>query len=309
MRLNQQNNRFNLNNGQEKALNYAQVEPKQEPLIELDSSQSTLNKSSDHSVCIISDDDTSYKECKRESNMSKLGEMMQKTWQPDQIKLENHHIVNSTLANKHNFTSNEDENDDDEDDCQILTESEHLQDEMSRKKYRGLHMNDELNVPDADGQVLINVSHPPEDPDVYLLPFLAKNIKTHQIGGIRFIYDNIIESIGRVKDKETGFGCILAHAMGLGKTFQTISFIEIFLRCTESSRVLCIVPINTIQNWMNEFNFWLPEDGQQTLDQDTIINYRRPFKVFLINDFLKNFKQRAEVICKSNSKLNDKCQF
>jgi len=306
MRLNQQKNRFDLNTSQEKALNHAQAEVKQETVIELDCSQGTLNQSSDHSVCIISDDEPSHKEVKRESNIQH--EMSDKTWQSDQIKLEKYHVMNSsTMTNKHNLTNRvDDHDDDDDDDCQILTESEHLQDEMSKRKYRGLHMNDELNVPDVNGQVLINVNHPPEDQDVYLLPFLAKNIKTHQIGGIRFIYDNIIESLGRVKEKDTGFGCILAHAMGLGKTFQTISFIEIFLRCTESSRVLCIVPINTIQNWMNEFNFWLPEDGQQRLDQDTIINYRRPFKVFLINDFLKNFKQRAEVICKSKKNLNKK---
>ena len=292
MRLNQQNNRFDLNtNYQEQSFNYVQLEPKQEPLIELDSSEGALSKSSDHSICIISDDDTNFTRSKREAKKSQSNETTEKAWQPERIKLENYQNVTSSFTNQNISTI------EDDDDCRILTESEHLQDEMCKKKYRGLHMNDELNVPDANGQVLVNVNHPPEDQDVYLLPFLAKNIKTHQIGGIRFIYDNIIESLGRVKNKNTGFGCILAHAMGLGKTFQTISFIEIFLRCTESSRVLCIVPINTIQNWMNEFNFWLPEDGQQTLDQETVINYRRPFKVFLINDFLKNFKQRAEVIC------------
>lgn len=157
-------------------------------------------------------------------------------------------------------------------------------------------MNDELNRPDQNGQVLVNVNHPIEDDDIYLLPYLAKNIKPHQIGGIRFIYDNIVESLTRVKDKSNGFGCILAHAMGLGKTFQVISFVEVFLRCTGASRVLCIVPINTIQNWQSEFNNWLPEDGQQKLDNDTIINYRRPFRVYLINDCAKTLKQRTDII-------------
>ncbi len=35
---------------------------------------------------------------------------------------------------------------------------------------------------------------------------------------------------------------------------------------------------------------------QQKLDVDTIINYRRPFKVHLINDFSKTPKQRADII-------------
>ncbi|RMZ96326.1 helicase ARIP4-like isoform X1 [Brachionus plicatilis] len=186
---------------------------------------------------------------------------------------------------------------DDDDDCLILSESEHQQEEACKKKaIRGIHMNDDLNQPDQNGQVLVNVNHPAEDPDIYLIPFLAKNIKPHQIGGIRFIYDNIVESLSRVQDKQSGFGCILAHAMGLGKTFQIITFIEVFLRCRGTKRVLCIVPINTIQNWMNEFNHWLPEDGQQTLDNDTIINYKRPFKVYLINDTAKTLRQRTDII-------------
>nr|QNH68104.1 RAD54L2 [Brachionus koreanus] len=192
---------------------------------------------------------------------------------------------------------------DDDDDCRILSESEHQQEEACKKKViRGIHMNDDLNRPNQNGQVLINVNHPAEDPDIYLLPFLARNIKPHQIGGVRFIYDNIVESIGRVQNKQSGFGCILAHAMGLGKTFQIITFIEVFLRCPGARKVLCIVPINTIQNWMNEFNSWLPEDGQQRLDNDTIINYKRPFKVFLINDTAKTLKQRTDIILNWKSK-------
>ena len=81
-------------------------------------------------------------------------------------------------------------------------------------------MNDDLNTPDLNGQVLININHPPDEQNIYLAQHLSSKIKSHQIGGIRFLYDNIIESLSRVKNRNGGFGCILAHSMGLGKTFQ-----------------------------------------------------------------------------------------
>ena len=46
---------------------------------------------------------------------------------------------------------------------------------------------------------------------------------------------------------------------------QIISFVDILLSHTVARSVLCIVPINTIQNWMAEFNFWLP--AEEVTDQ------------------------------------------
>lgn len=136
-----------------------------------------------------------------------------------------------------------------------------------------------MNLPDAQGRVLVNINHPADEKDLYLAPQLARAVKPHQvcvfplsvepskhehsaisqlslacflsnhcllisqIGGIRFLYDNLIESLERYKTS-SGFGCILAHSMGLGKTLQVISFIEILMKNTEAHTVLAIVPVS-----------------------------------------------------------------
>lgn len=64
-----------------------------------------------------------------------------------------------------------------------------------------------------------------------------------QIGGIRFMYDNIVETLSNF-DKSTGFGCILAHSMGLGKTLQVISFVDVFLCYTKARTALIVVPVS-----------------------------------------------------------------
>uniref|UniRef100_A0A0N4WUL8 Helicase ATP-binding domain-containing protein n=1 Tax=Haemonchus placei TaxID=6290 RepID=A0A0N4WUL8_HAEPC len=90
-------------------------------------------------------------------------------------------------------------------------------------------------------------------------------------------------------DTSPGFGCILAHSMGLGKTIQVITFIEVFLRVTQAKRVLVIVPINTIQNWYYEFEKWLPRYSETG-------EICRQFEVFLLGDAVKTFDQRVNLI-------------
>lgn len=116
-----------------------------------------------------------------------------------------------------------------------------------------------------------------------------------QIGGVRFLYDNLVECLNRFKTS-SGFGCILAHSMGLGKTIQMIGFIDIFLRNTGAKTVMVIVPINTLANWMSEFNMWVP-------DKETCEKYNipddvtpRPYDVYMLNDLYKNTPARAKVV-------------
>lgn len=114
----------------------------------------------------------------------------------------------------------------DEDDVQVIELSEEEKsDEDIIKVYEkipdeldsansGLHTDDSLNRLNKDGRCLVNVGHPSDEPDVYLDDYLSKKVKPHQIGGIRFMYDCVIESIAKVKTCEGIGGCILAHSMG-----------------------------------------------------------------------------------------------
>ncbi|XP_065212538.1 uncharacterized protein LOC135840116 [Planococcus citri] len=182
-----------------------------------------------------------------------------------------------------------------EDDCIVISEEEEESEPDEDPTNSGMHTNDLYNIPDEQGRVLINVGHLESESDVFLAPQIARIIKPHQIGGVRFLFDNIVESLSRFETSE-GFGCILAHSMGLGKTLQVVSFCDVFLRYTEAKSVLCIMPINTLQNWVAEFNMWLPTDPESSplKEQGEILT--RQFPIFVLNDNQKTLSARAKVI-------------
>lgn len=78
-----------------------------------------------------------------------------------------------------------------DDDCVIISPEPEGEEETDDKDECS---QDLLNVPDNLGRVLVNVGHPEEDKDIFLPPQIAKIVKPHQIGGIRFLYDNVVES-------------------------------------------------------------------------------------------------------------------
>lgn len=45
----------------------------------------------------------------------------------------------------------------------------------------GAHTDDAFNQPDAQGRVLVNLNHPSEEEDIFLLPQLARAVKPHQV--------------------------------------------------------------------------------------------------------------------------------
>ena len=210
----------------------------------------------------------------------------------------NHYSMNKEPAKKNEISLDHSSSDD----CKIVEYEDVLEESDDEDPDNsGMHVDDRLNVPQLHGdnkieKVLVNIGHPSNEPDIFLPPQIQAVVKPHQVGGIRFLYDNLIESLHRFKSSQ-GLGCILAHAMGLGKTLQVVSFCDLFLRYTNSKRILCIVPINTIQNWQAEFNKWLP--AKVNISNDSTSNYiSRQFQIYLLNDTLKNLEQRAKVVLK-----------
>ena len=45
----------------------------------------------------------------------------------------------------------------------------------------GLHANDELNVVDKNGKVLVNINHPTKDSDIFLSEAITQTLKPHQV--------------------------------------------------------------------------------------------------------------------------------
>ena len=89
--------------------------------------------------------------------------------------------------------------------------------------------------------------------------------------------------------------------MGLGKTLQLICFIDVFLQFTKATKVLCIVPMNTIQNWFNEFNMWLPEASEagetsEGLTKEGQEKQGRTFQVLLLSESVKTTVARSALV-------------
>lgn len=89
-----------------------------------------------------------------------------------------------------------------------------IKDQEQRAKIRG------APNPLLGDEVLINPGHKKTERAVIIPSFLTVNLKPHQIDGLRFMWKNIVMFDG---------GCILAHSMGLGKTFQVVAFVYVLL--------------------------------------------------------------------------------
>uniref|UniRef100_A0A1B0CAC6 Putative dna repair protein snf2 family n=1 Tax=Lutzomyia longipalpis TaxID=7200 RepID=A0A1B0CAC6_LUTLO len=113
------------------------------------------------------------------------------------------------------------------------------------------------NLSQDDNEIVLDY-HTKTKKFITVHPAIVRQLKPHQIDGVRFMYDNVYGGVDYV-DKHAGSGCILAHCMGLGKTLQLIALLHTVIRYQElkTNRILVICPKTTIMNWFEEIRKWL----------------------------------------------------
>lgn len=114
---------------------------------------------------------------------------------------------------------------------------------------------------------IINESKADDQGFIYVHPAISSRIKDHQIEGVRFMWNHIVQ------EESERQGCLLAHTMGLGKTMQTITFLVALRESALSKdpgvrdqipkdlrnwKVLVICPSGLVENWRDEFEIWAP---------------------------------------------------
>ncbi|KAM3290099.1 protein CHROMATIN REMODELING 20 [Capsicum chacoense] len=149
---------------------------------------------------------------------------------------------------------------------------------------------------DVETGYIVNVVREEGEEAVRIPHSISEKLKPHQVAGIRFMWENIIQSIRKVKSGDKGLGCILAHTMGLGKTFQVISFLYAAMRSVDLGlrTALIVTPVSVLHNWRQEFTKWEPsemkplrvamlEDGPRERRVELLQKWRSKGGVFLIS--------------------------
>ncbi|XP_071702520.1 protein CHROMATIN REMODELING 20 [Rutidosis leptorrhynchoides] len=142
---------------------------------------------------------------------------------------------------------------------------------------------------DAQTGYIVNVVREENEQAVRLPQSISTKLKSHQVAGIRFMWENIIQSITKVRSGDKGLGCILAHTMGLGKTLQVIAFLYAAMRSVDLGlrAAMIVTPVNVLHNWRHEFTKWRPTEF-------------KPLRVYMLEDVPRD--RRLELLMKWKAK-------
>ncbi|KAL3650059.1 hypothetical protein CASFOL_006462 [Castilleja foliolosa] len=142
---------------------------------------------------------------------------------------------------------------------------------------------------DSSSGYIINMLREEGEEAVRVPQSISTKLKLHQIAGIRFMWENIIQSVRKVRSGDKGLGCILAHTMGLGKTFQVIAFLYTVMRKVDLGlkTALVVTPVSVLHNWRTEFMKWRPCE-------------LNPLHIFMLDDVPR--EKRVELLTKWKTK-------
>uniref|UniRef100_A0A8D0ADJ7 DNA helicase n=1 Tax=Sander lucioperca TaxID=283035 RepID=A0A8D0ADJ7_SANLU len=135
----------------------------------------------------------------------------------------------------------------------------------------------QMNCP-ITTKLVLDEDEETKEPLVQVHRNLVTKLKPHQVDGVQFMWDCCCESVKKI-EKSPGSGCILAHCMGLGKTLQVVTLLHTLLLCEKLnfSTALVVCPLNTVLNWLNEFEKWqVGMKDDESLEVSELATVKRP---------------------------------
>ncbi|TLD33473.1 hypothetical protein PspLS_00548 [Pyricularia sp. CBS 133598] len=139
---------------------------------------------------------------------------------------------------------------------------------MEEQEERSRNLRAQLAKSDMSGlqsRLIINEAKKASQGFIYVPERIAQNIKDHQIEGVRFMWNQVVNN-------DRSQGCLLAHTMGLGKTVQVICLLVAIQQASRSSdssvvsqipkelrrsQTLVLCPPGLLNNWLDEFSRWV----------------------------------------------------
>ncbi|CAI5759067.1 unnamed protein product [Candida verbasci] len=108
-------------------------------------------------------------------------------------------------------------------------------------------------------------------------PILSQKLRSHQVEGVKFLYQSL----------ESYSGCLLADEMGLGKTLTAITTIYTLYKQADYKKFLIVCPVTLINNWKAEFKKWINNklSIQSSAEKSDIVNFGRynVYQILIIN--------------------------
>ncbi|CAA6655410.1 unnamed protein product [Spirodela intermedia] len=113
---------------------------------------------------------------------------------------------------------------------------------------------------DATSGYIVNVAREDSEEPIRIPSSLSSRLKPHQVSGIRFLWENIIQSVRKVKSGTVVLVAFLPTRWALGKTIQVIAFLYAAMRSVDIGlrTAIIVTPVNVLHNWRHEFLKWKP---------------------------------------------------